>query len=430
MRKELFNMKKICKYCGQVFETKSKKSISCNSPDCKKEHKRELDTKDRKLQCKICGKYFIGKKGNKYCSKECKSIGIKEKHKTEIKKCSICGKNFESFRGTEHCKECEIESKRIYNKECQYCGKIYKAFSNDSKFCSIKCTTDYQRDIASEKRIKKCKEIVELDGTKKIINIEKTNNKDRGDILTIKCLKCGNEENISTRIVYAGKYIGCKKCYEKHCRKCGSVITGYRKDDICTTCKTEIKKEEKREKIRKKIEEKEMQRKQAIERINKEKSKLKKCTSCGKEFTNSLLEICNECNEILEKRLHGIRCECCGELFVPKHHNKKYCSERCARKSSNKRKDILRDKRLKENGEIDNSITLEKLYKRDDGVCKICGKKCDYNDYRKDENNSFIAGNDYPSIDHIIPISKGGQHTWDNVQLAHMICNSIKNNKI
>ena len=49
---------------------------------------------------------------------------------------------------------------------------------------------------------------------------------------------------------------------------------------------------------------------------------------------------------------------------------------------------------------------------------------------KQDENNSFIAGNDYPSIDHIIPISKGGQHTWDNVQLAHMICNSIKNNKM
>ena len=73
---------------------------------------------------------------------------------------------------------------------------------------------------------------------------------------------------------------------------------------------------------------------------------------------------------------------------------------------------------------------MGKLYKRDDGICKICGKKCNYNDYREDENGSFIAGNDYPSIDHIVPISKGGQHTWDNVQLAHMICNSIKNNKI
>ena len=157
---------------------------------------------------------------------------------------------------------------------------------------------------------------------------------------------------------------------------------------------------------------------------------MKKCTSCGKEFTNSLLEICNECNEILEKRLYGIRCECCGELFIPKRNNNKYCSEHCKKKANNKKRETVRDKRLKENGEIDLTITLEKLYKRDDGVCKICGKKCDYNDYKKDENGTFIAGNNYPSIDHIIPISKGGQHIWENVQLAHMWCNSIKNNKV
>ena len=137
------------------------------------------------------------------------------------------------------------------------------------------------------------------------------------------------------------------------------------------------KKIDKIEKKRKELEEKEIQHKQAIERIKKEKSKIKKCTSCGKEFTNSLLEICNECNETLEKRLYGIRCECCGELFVPKHKNSKYCSEHCQRKANNKKKEIVRDKRLKENGKIDPTITLEKLYKRDDGVCKVCGKKCD-----------------------------------------------------
>lgn len=409
-------MKKICKYCGQVFETKSKKSISCNSPDCKKEHKRELDAKDRKLQCKTCGKYFIGKKGNKYCSKECKSIGIKEKHKTEIKKCSICGKNFESFRGVEHCKECEIEAKRTYNKECQYCGKTYKAFSNSSKFCSIKCNTDYQRNIASEKRIKKCKEIVESRGTEEIINIEMTHNTDRGDIFTIKCLKCGEIENISTRIISTGKYKGCKKCYEKQCRVCGKIIHGYRKQDICSKCKKKQKTNEKK----------------------------KKCIYCGKEFSYCKNDMCQECieefkkmKELYKKTIQESKkeyktqiCECCGKEFYPRRHGTKYCSERCARKTSNKRKDILRDKRLKENGEIDNSITLEKLYKRDNGICKICGKKCNYNDYREDENGTFIVGNNYPSIDHIIPISKGGQHTWDNVQLAHMICNSIKNNKI
>ena len=100
------------------------------------------------------------------------------------------------------------------------------------------------------------------------------------------------------------------------------------------------------------------------------------------------------------------------------------------KKHENHEKQIRRDNRLKENGVVDKTITLEKLYKRDNGICKICGYKCDYTDYYIDENGTYIAGNNYPSIDHIKPISKGGCHTWENVQLVHRICNIIKNDKV
>ena len=77
----------------------------------------------------------------------------------------------------------------------------------------------------------------------------------------------------------------------------------------------------------------------------------------------------------------------------------------------------------------DKDITLETLYNRDLGICALCGERCDYTDYIF-KGEVFIAGNRYPSIDHIVPISKGGSHTWDNVQLAHKQCNSVKSNKI
>ena len=76
----------------------------------------------------------------------------------------------------------------------------------------------------------------------------------------------------------------------------------------------------------------------------------------------------------------------------------------------------------------DKDITLEKLYERSGGICALCGELCDYENYEI-ENGFIIVGDTYPSIDHIKPISKGGSHTWDNVQLAHKLCNCAKADK-
>lgn len=122
------------------------------------------------------------------------------------------------------------------------------------------------------------------------------------------------------------------------------------------------------------------------------------------------------------------RCANCGKLFVKKIKSKKYCSIRCRNRAEERRKSEIRDKRINQN-EKDKGITLDKIYKKYEGVCYLCGGKCDYNDYKMN-GNAFIVGNSYPSIEHIIPISKGGTHTYKNIKLAHMICNSHKSNKI
>lgn len=75
---------------------------------------------------------------------------------------------------------------------------------------------------------------------------------------------------------------------------------------------------------------------------------------------------------------------------------------------------------LHESG-YDDSITLKRCIEKYGGVCQICGKPVDENDIK----NGHIRRN-YPTVDHIIPLSKGGLHTWDNVQLAHMACNAGK----
>ena len=74
-----------------------------------------------------------------------------------------------------------------------------------------------------------------------------------------------------------------------------------------------------------------------------------------------------------------------------------------------------------DSSEFDETINLEKVVKKNKGICQICGKPIDWNDIE----NGHIKRN-YPTVDHIIPFSKGGTHTWDNVQLAHMSCNAGK----
>ena len=111
-------------------------------------------------------------------------------------------------------------------------------------------------------------------------------------------------------------------------------------------------------------------------------------------------------------------CEVCGNMFVAKHVTQKYCCDICRHKHDNRAK----EKRIYQNGKPDLSISLTRLYMRDMGVCALCGKRIDFDC----DSNS----NDYPSIDHITPLSKGGLHTWDNVQLACRGCNSKKRDKI
>ena len=64
-------------------------------------------------------------------------------------------------------------------------------------------------------------------------------------------------------------------------------------------------------------------------------------------------------------------------------------------------------------------INEKAVFLRDGWICQIChkrvNKKLKYPDVKR------------ASLDHIIPLSQGGNHTYANVQLAHLSCNVSKN---
>lgn len=113
-------------------------------------------------------------------------------------------------------------------------------------------------------------------------------------------------------------------------------------------------------------------------------------------------------------------CTVCGRPT----DRKKYCSDKCAKNAENNRRGQLRRAKIR-NALIDVSISLPKLYKRDGGHCWLCGRFCDWND-KSEQDGTIVCGERYPSIDHVIPLSRGGLHSWENVRLACRLCNSLK----
>jgi len=65
-------------------------------------------------------------------------------------------------------------------------------------------------------------------------------------------------------------------------------------------------------------------------------------------------------------------------------------------------------------------IPMYEYAQKQNFLCAICNGKM-YHDWIKDGNNYL-----YHSIDHIMPVSKGGEHIEENVQVVHLLCNMVK----
>ena len=175
---------------------------------------------------------------------------------------------------------------------------------------------------------------------------------------------------------------------------------------------------------------------------NGRKKQKKSCVICGKEYETSRKDrkTCgsNEC----QKRLDLIRykrnkspaiksvpkkCVICGEEFKDyPNGTAKTCSHECSKElEREKRREHAHDKRVPKEQRVDR-ISLKKLYKRDNGICYICGKACDWTDWRVSKSGNKYPGDTYPTKEHVDPISRGGLDSWENVRLAHWKCNIEK----
>lgn len=112
------------------------------------------------------------------------------------------------------------------------------------------------------------------------------------------------------------------------------------------------------------------------------------------------------------------KCVYCNGPIVGRLGNRRiFCSKSCSAKKHKQ------DRKMKKvcNGPMD-VISLDVLAKKSNYTCCLCGVNC-----KKSTGENLW--ND-ATIDHVIPVSKGGVHTWSNVQLLCRSCNNRKSDNL
>lgn len=296
----------------------------------------------------------------------------------ELKQCPICGNNFK-IKPSEHNKIfCNIECKKkhtklINTKQCSQCGKDYVPNKKTSKYCSRECQHDASRTLKKTFNCTECnKTFKEKSNTinkfcSRECSFANLNKNKLSNVLTSKELKLRHAiRNKAHSLLHEIKCNYCsKKFYSKPTRKYCS--------DICS------------------------------------KKKLARDSALRNGY--KINRICNICNKEFNY-LDNIHDNQCSSKCYEDH---KINQKKKNRSPSQKHKQ--RAKRL--NAKYESGITIKKLIVRDGNKCIICNKRVldiNVSGYHKDN----------ATIGHIISMANGGSHTWSNIQLECMECNTKK----
>ncbi len=375
-------MPKRCKHCGKELPPKKKNGPParyCNAV-CKARYwdSRNLPVdKPNGYHCYICGQELIGKRIKQCASCYADAAERKQQKKQErlAKVCKHCGGTLPSQGPGRRRKFCSDECQRawwvanrdqgkVYTFTCQNCGKEYETnYSNRDSCCSLECSWEYVGKLNSERAI-----------------------------INKRCFVC--------KTVFQGMASGTDYCsdacrrraYTNTCVQCGKEFVAERSN--ATTCSDECRQERDRRR--------------------------------GREYHRAYKKRIGR----NAGRVETLTCEYCGKQFQHEIYNQvpRYCSKTCTRRA-NEAADPERYARIRAmsrhrrrarkygNGPVD-AIDPIKVFKRDSWRCGICGKKVNPKLQHPHPNSA--------SLDHIIPLARGGTHTWGNVQLAHLACNSAK----
>lgn len=140
--------------------------------------------------------------------------------------------------------------------------------------------------------------------------------------------------------------------------------------------------------------------------------------------------------EVRKVQFPKVDCAGCGQSFRAHHRTQRWCSMTCGNRNkarsgfrggltpeAKERQRLYwqekgRRRRAIKRGSAAEPYTLAEIAERDGECCGLCGTPVPMGVRVPDP----LA----PTIDHVVPISRGGNDTRANVQLAHFRCNSVK----
>jgi len=110
-------------------------------------------------------------------------------------------------------------------------------------------------------------------------------------------------------------------------------------------------------------------------------------------------------------------CASCGRAFSSRWHGTRYCRAACKEKGTRHRTSSAA--RARYYGVAHEHVRRIDVFERDGWRCQACG--CE-----TPRSLMGLIKDNAPQLDHIVPISRGGPHTMDNVQCLCRLCNQIK----
>lgn len=120
-------------------------------------------------------------------------------------------------------------------------------------------------------------------------------------------------------------------------------------------------------------------------------------------------------------------CGVCGTAFLKQYGQgalRAFCSDACAGEARRRWKRAEKSKRRAQmRGLPAQAIDPIAVFERDRWRCHLCARSV---------RRAFRGSTDdlAPELDHVVPLAQGGRHVWDNVALAHRICNQRKSDSV